>query len=97
MRIADAACTTNATFRMNQIRGDYQYINWMRFEVYGRRLSVCLRYQGLTAALKSSGHSRQEYVEYLRSMDTEESELGPLWLRLWRAERRRDELFRSLD
>jgi hypothetical protein len=40
--------------------------------------------------------ARQEYTEYLRSSDREESELGRLWLRLWQAERRRDELFRNL-
>ena len=42
-------------------------------------------------------YARQDYVEYLRATDTEDSEFGRRWLRLWRAERRRDELFRNLD
>jgi hypothetical protein len=42
-------------------------------------------------------YARQEYAEYLRTVDGEESELRRLWLRLWRAERRRDELFRNLN
>jgi hypothetical protein len=42
-------------------------------------------------------HARQDYIQYLRAPDREESEVGRLWLRLWLAERRRDELFRILD
>ena len=49
------------------------------------------------AAMVQAEHARQDYAQYLRSADREESELGRLWLRLWLAERRRDELFRRLD
>jgi hypothetical protein len=42
-------------------------------------------------------HARQDYAQYLKSSDKVESEVGRLWLRLWLAERRRDELFRQLD
>jgi hypothetical protein len=49
------------------------------------------------AALVQVEHARQDYAQYLRAADTEESEAGRLWLHLWLAERRRDELFRRLD
>jgi hypothetical protein len=49
------------------------------------------------AAMVQAEHARQDYAQYLRAADREESELGRLWLRLWLAERRRDELFRRLD
>jgi hypothetical protein len=49
------------------------------------------------AALVQAEQARQDYVLCLRAADREESELGRLWLRLWLAERRRDELFRRLD
>jgi hypothetical protein len=51
---------------------------------------------GAHMSLKSST-ARQDYIQYLRAPDREESEVGRLWLRLWLAERRRDELFRILD
>jgi hypothetical protein len=40
---------------------------------------------------------RSEYAEHLRAVDRDEAELERLWLQLWIAERRRDELFRTLD
>jgi len=49
------------------------------------------------AALVQVEHARQDYAQYLRAADREESEVGRLWLHLWLAERRRDELFRRLD
>lgn len=49
------------------------------------------------AALVQAERARQDYAQHLRAADREESELGRLWLRLWLAERRRDELFRRLD
>jgi len=42
-------------------------------------------------------HARQEYIAYLRMTDRSENEVGRLWLQLWRAERRRDELFRMME
>ena len=48
-------------------------------------------------AMVQAEHARQDYAQHLRAADREESELGRLWLRLWLAERRRDELFRRLD
>jgi hypothetical protein len=49
------------------------------------------------AALVQVEHARQDYAQCLRAADREESEVGRLWLHLWLAERRRDELFRRLD
>lgn len=49
------------------------------------------------AAVVQAEHARQEYAQHLRAADRDESELGRLWVRLWLAERRRDELFRRLD
>ena len=48
------------------------------------------------AALVQAEQARQDYALCLRAADREESELGRLWLRLWLAERRREELFRRL-
>lgn len=39
--------------------------------------------------------ARREYEALLRSHQSNERAIGRLWLRLWRAERRRDELLRS--
>jgi hypothetical protein len=43
--------------------------------------------------------SRQEYERRLNDGESESEEraIGRLWLRLWRAERRRDELLRRSD
>jgi hypothetical protein len=49
------------------------------------------------AAVVQVEHARQDYAEYLKSPEKLEAESGRLWLRLWLAERRRDELFRQLD
>jgi hypothetical protein len=49
------------------------------------------------AALVQAEYARQDYAQYQRASDQDESELGRLWLRLWLAERRRDELFRRLE
>ena len=49
------------------------------------------------AALVQVQNARQNYAQYLRATDREESEVERLWLYLWLAERRRDELFRRLD
>jgi hypothetical protein len=49
------------------------------------------------AAVVQVEHARQDYAQYLKSPEKLEAEVGRLWLRLWRAERRRDELFRELD
>lgn len=49
------------------------------------------------AAVVQVEHARQDYAQCLRAADPDESELGRLWLRLWLAERHRDELFRRLD
>jgi hypothetical protein len=35
------------------------------------------------------------YDEYLRSHDDDDPSIGRLWLRLWLAERRRDELIKA--
>jgi hypothetical protein len=48
------------------------------------------------AAVVQVEHARQHYAQYLRAADKEESEVERLWLYLWLAERRRDELFRRL-
>jgi hypothetical protein len=48
------------------------------------------------AAIVEVERVRREYIEQLRTTDGGESESGRLWLRLWNAERRRDELFRTM-
>jgi hypothetical protein len=48
-------------------------------------------------ALVQAEHARRDYAESLRATAGDEAELGRLWLRLWLAERRRDELFRRLE
>ncbi len=40
---------------------------------------------------------RQKYAELARSENVNDSELNLLWLRLWQAERRRDEILRSSE
>lgn len=42
-------------------------------------------------------YARQDYLEHLRRVHRDEAELNRLWLRLWKAERRRDELFKTID
>jgi hypothetical protein len=49
------------------------------------------------AALVRAEHARQEYAQYLRAADTDETVERRLWLQLWHAERRREELFRMLS
>jgi hypothetical protein len=49
------------------------------------------------AAVVEVERARSEYLEHLRGVDRDEAESGRLWLRLWLAERRRDELFRVMD
>jgi hypothetical protein len=46
-------------------------------------------------ALVEVEHARQAYVEHLKASDDETAEIDRLWLRLWRAERRRDELMKD--
>jgi hypothetical protein len=41
--------------------------------------------------------ARSAYIEHLREADRDEAELGRLWLHLLHAERRRDELFKTID
>jgi hypothetical protein len=41
--------------------------------------------------------ARQEYEALLQTHESNEHAIGRLWLRLWRAERRRDELLRSAE
>ena len=48
------------------------------------------------SALIRAERARQEYALYLKAPDRDESELQRMWLQLWLAERRRDELFRRL-
>jgi hypothetical protein len=48
------------------------------------------------AAFVQAEGARQAYAQCLRATDQDQSELGRLWLRLWLAERRRDDLFRRL-
>jgi hypothetical protein len=38
----------------------------------------------------------QSYAEHVRSKGMDDPAIGRLWLRLWRAERRRDELLKTL-
>jgi hypothetical protein len=49
------------------------------------------------AALIQAERLRQEYSHHLGASDTEEPDLERLWLKLWTAERRREELFRAID
>jgi hypothetical protein len=49
----------------------------------------------LTAVVQAE-NARQDYAEYLKSSDRQESEVGRLWIRLWLAERRRDDLYRRM-
>jgi hypothetical protein len=48
-------------------------------------------------ALLDVEYARIAYLQQLRLPDRDERELDRLWLRLWRAERRRDELHRFVD
>jgi hypothetical protein len=41
--------------------------------------------------------ARREYEALLRTHESDERAIGRMWLRLWRAERRRDELLRSAE
>jgi hypothetical protein len=41
--------------------------------------------------------ARSEYAKYAQASDEDEEAAGRRWLRLWRAERRRDDLVRTLD
>jgi hypothetical protein len=41
--------------------------------------------------------ARRDYEALLESHESNERAIGRLWLRLWRAERRRDELLRSVE
>jgi len=49
------------------------------------------------AALIQVEYARLDYAQCLKSPDRDESELERLWLHLWQAERRRDELFRRME
>jgi hypothetical protein len=42
-------------------------------------------------------HARSRYMQYLKVNDLEDPRLGRAWLRLYRAERRRDELLLALE
>jgi hypothetical protein len=42
-------------------------------------------------------YARVAYLQQLRLPERDERELDRLWLRLWRAERLRDELYRSAE
>jgi hypothetical protein len=48
-------------------------------------------------ALLEVEYARIAYLQQLRLPDPDERELDRLWLRLWRAERRRDELHRVVE
>jgi hypothetical protein len=48
-------------------------------------------------ALLEVEYARVAYLQQLRQLDRDERELDRLWLRLWRAERRRDELHRLVQ
>jgi hypothetical protein len=78
----------------------------MTFHVAAEMLSMsaALRRDGADSieqawreALVEVEHLRQQYVAYLRATDRQEEELARLWLQLWRAERRRDELYRRME
>jgi hypothetical protein len=49
------------------------------------------------AALVHAEHLRLEYSRQLDAIDAKAPELEDLWLKLWSAERRRDDLFRAID
>jgi hypothetical protein len=49
------------------------------------------------AALVQVEYARRDYALCLDASDRDESELGRLWLRLWQAERLRDELFGRME
>ena len=49
------------------------------------------------AALVQAEYARRDYAQCLKATDRDESELARLWLRLWLAERHRDELFRRME
>jgi hypothetical protein len=46
------------------------------------------------SALMEVEQARQQYARVLTAADSEDSEIDTVWLRLWRAERRRDELLK---
>ena len=46
------------------------------------------------AALMEVEQARQQYARVLAAADSRDSEVDIVWLRLWRAERRRDELIK---
>jgi len=48
-------------------------------------------------ALLEVEYARIAYLQQLRLPDRDEREVDRLWLRLWRAERRRDELHRVME
>lgn len=54
-------------------------------------------YSGTVNAAAVCSESRVAYLQQLRQLDRDERELDRLWLRLWRAERRRDELHRLVQ
>jgi hypothetical protein len=47
------------------------------------------------AALIEVEEARQQYARVLTAADSVDSEVDNVWLRLWRAERRRDELIKQ--
>ena len=49
------------------------------------------------SAIVRAEHVRQDYALYMKAPDRDESELQRMWMQLWLAERRRDELFRRMD
>jgi hypothetical protein len=49
------------------------------------------------SALIRAERARQDYAQYMKTPDRDESELQRMWLHLWFAERRREELFRRMD
>jgi hypothetical protein len=66
-------------------------------------MSAALRSDGANSieqawreALVEAEHLRQRYLAYLKATDRSEEELARLWWQLWRAERRREELFRRM-
>jgi len=48
-------------------------------------------------ALLEVEYARIAYLQQLRLPDRDEREVDRLWLRLWRAERQRDELHRVIE
>jgi hypothetical protein len=53
------------------------------------------RSRELRAALIEVEEARRLYARVLTAADSVESEVDNMWLRLWRAERRRDELIKQ--